>query len=238
MALVKLGGLAQDVRGSMNGTTFSRNRGGAYVKTKVSPVQPVSGFADAARAIFSALSKNWGSTLTDDQRAAWATFASTHTYVNVFGDAITLSGIAMFMAVNRPILQCGFAQISDPPVDFSAPAVLDMVPVLSSTDGVLDVAVLAPIFSVAPTVTQTLYIWLTGVIPPGRTVQKTDFKLINPPFNTIILPVTDLATMILSRLPGAYVVGTRLFARMAVLDTLTGALGVPLTAQVIITETV
>src|SRR5438094_3122359 len=100
MARVKLGGLAQDVRGTLNGNVFSRNRGGAYVRTKVSPVQPVSAFSSLARSIFAALSQAWSTDLSDVERAAWEAFAAVHPFVIVFGDAIVLSGIAFYQSVN------------------------------------------------------------------------------------------------------------------------------------------
>lgn len=231
MALVKLGGLAQDVRGSMNGTTFSRNRGGAYVRQKVSPVQPVSEYSSRARGFFSTLSQRWATGLTDPQRQAWGTFASTHTYVNVFGDAITLSGIAMYQAVNRAILQIGKPYLDDPPTDFSAPAVNSCVPVPLETANVLDTLAQTTTLTEALGASQTLYVFATAPLPPGRQPQKNEFKLINPFAYALVGLTTSFYADYIARLsnPGVSV-GQKIWFRVAVLDWSTGAVGVGLTA--------
>jgi hypothetical protein len=179
MALIKLGGLAQDVRGSLNGTTFSRNRGGAYVRTKTSPVQPVSEFSSRARAIFGDISQRWAVTLTQSQRGAWIAFASTHTFVNVFGDSITLSGIAMYQAINRMLGQIGKPYLDDPPVEFSVPSVVSATIAGTVDTGVLGTLTNTTVLSGASPTNFTLYVFATPPLPPGVTPQHSDFRLIN-----------------------------------------------------------
>lgn len=238
MAIIKLGGLAQDVRGSLNGTTFSRNKGGAYVRSKVSPVQPVSEFSSKARAIFAALSQRWATALTSAQRSAWVAFASTHTFVNVFGDAITLSGLNMYQSVNRAIMQVGKPLIDDPPSVFSAPAVMTCVPLPLSTAGVIATLAQTTVVSDALGAEQSLYVFATVPLPLGRTPQKNDFRLINPfTFSSIGL-TTSFAVAYNSRFdtPGV-IVGQTIWFRVAVLDWSTGAIGVGLTVPATIAET-
>lgn len=123
MALIKLGNAVQDARGSLNGTTFSRNKGGAYIRTKVSPVQPKTPKQLAVRALFAANSKAWSGLLTDTQRQGWTAFAQTYPYVNVFGDSSVLTGLAMFMAKNQVLTFIDQPQITDAPPDNSVTAI-------------------------------------------------------------------------------------------------------------------
>lgn len=230
MALIKFGAAVQDARGSMNGTTYSRNKGGAYMRQKVSPVQPPSTFSSASRAIFSMLSQRWATVLTAGQRAAWISFAATHTFVNVFGDAITLSGIAMYQSVNRAILQVGKPVIDSVPTTFTVPACLTCVPLPVAAAGVLTTLAQTTVASAAMPANGTLYVFATPPLSPGVVPQKSDYRLINPPtFGAITLTTSLLADYNLRFNTPAVVVGQRIGFRVAILDWSTGAIGVGLT---------
>lgn len=235
MALIKLGGLAQDVRGSLNGTTFSRNKGGAYVRTKVSPVQPVSSFSSLARALFAALATRWGTSLTQSQRQAWVTFATTHTFVNVFGDAITLSGINMYQSVNRALGQIGKPFLDDPPATFSAPAVTSTAIAGTVTAGVLSALTQATVISDTPPADYTVYVFATPPLPAGVTPQKSQFRLINKtPFSAITITTALLAAYNARFNTPGVTVDQLISFRLAILDWSSGALGVGVTAAAVL----
>jgi hypothetical protein len=122
MAKINFGGLAQDVRGSQNGLTYSRNAGGAYVRTKVSPVQPRSPRQLIVRASFALNSKAWSGTLTAAERTAWTAFAAANPITDVFGNAITINGLAMFNKLNQVLANLGIAMILTPPASLAVPA--------------------------------------------------------------------------------------------------------------------
>lgn len=232
MALIKLGGLAQDVRGSLNGTTFSRNKGGAYVRTKVSPVQPVSEFSSRARAIFADLSQRWSTTLTQPQRGAWIAFAATHTFVNVFGDAITLSGIAMYQAVNRQLGQIGKPYLDSPPDTFATPSVISATISGTVVAGVLATLINTTVLSGASPASFTLYVFATPPLPPGVTPQQSDFRLINRATYSQIGLTTALLAPYNFRFDTPGLTVTRLlWFRVACLDWATGCLGVGVTTS-------
>jgi len=237
MALIKTGGLVNDIRGSQNGLTFSRNKGGAYVRQKVSPVQPVSPFSSLARAIFTSLSQAWATALTAAQRAAWVTFASTHTFVNVFGDSITLSGIAMYQSVNRAIQQIGKVRIDNAPTVFTAPAVQSFTPVAVITAGVISTLTQTTVLAgaVAMPASGDLYIFATPPMPPGVKPQKSDFRLINPGTYSAVTLTSAILTLYNNRFgtPGA-VTGQQIAFRIAVLDWSTGAIGTGITVNYIL----
>lgn len=237
MALIKLGGLAQDVRGSLNGTTFSRNRGGAYVRQKVSPVQPVSEFSSRARAIFADLSQRWGTVLTQSQRQAWIAFAGTHTFVNVFGDSITLSGISMFQSVNRSVGQVGKPYLDDPPTEFNSPAVITSVIAGTVDTGVLTALTQTTTLSDTLPTDGTLYIFATPPLPPGVTPQKSDFRLINAFTYSLINLTTAILTAYNNRFDTPGLTSSQLiWFRVAVLDWSTGSIGVGVTVAATLTD--
>lgn len=115
MALIKSTILAQ-ISGSINGVTFAHNRGGAYARNRSLPSNPGTDRQDQVRTAMASLSKAWGESLTEMQRAAWRIFGSQQQVQNRLGDTITLSGIAAFNRVNLfRMSTLGAAMTEDPP---------------------------------------------------------------------------------------------------------------------------
>lgn len=116
MAKIRLGGIAQDIRGSQNGLTFSRNKGGAYVRQRVAPTNVASPARTRQRNIFAAAAKGWSGTINDTQRAAWTSFALVNPVTDIFGASVILSGMAMYVRLNSVLATVGAAAITDPPL--------------------------------------------------------------------------------------------------------------------------
>lgn len=114
MALIKSSLLA-DIRGSIGGTTYSRNRGGSYARNRTVPINPQSANQERARSSLSDWSTYWSNSLNNTQRAAWNQFAETVVAVNVLGESITYTGQQMFIRSSTLIQLAGSAPITDPP---------------------------------------------------------------------------------------------------------------------------
>lgn len=123
MAKVKFGGGVSDIRGSIGGTVFSRNSSGAYMREKVSPVNPNTPRQSVVRGRLTLLSKFW-QTLNSGLRIAWKNFANQHPVTNAFGAQVTLSGSLMFNRVNGVVLNLGGTILSTPPPNFDIPDVV------------------------------------------------------------------------------------------------------------------
>lgn len=222
MAKIKLGALTQDVRGTLNGNVFSRNRGGAYVRTKVTPVQPLSEFADFAKQLFGTISQRWSSVLTDEQRSAWEAFAAVHPFVNIFGDSIILTGIAFYQAANRRLMQLTENPIDDPPPSWS----------VEDTGGVTLLVEAGGDFIIsigrALTGDELLYVFATPKLLGARTPQKPDFRLIQTPAHPLVTPAADCYAVYNYRFdPQVLALGDRLAVRVQIINTVTGASSAP-----------
>ena len=68
MAKIKFGMMMTDASGKLGGQVFSKNRGGSYVRTKVTPTNPQSTAQMSIRGIFASISSRWSS-LTEAQRS-------------------------------------------------------------------------------------------------------------------------------------------------------------------------
>ncbi len=122
MALVKYGAGIVDMRGSIGGTTFARNRSGNYARARTKPINPNTGLQIAIRAAMAFLTDRWAQTLTNNQRIAWNLYASSVTVTNRLGESINLSGFNHYIRSNVPRKQSLAPVVDDGPVVFEIPA--------------------------------------------------------------------------------------------------------------------
>lgn len=116
MAKVKNPFLSVDARGSVNGMTASRSRSGQIMKAKSSPVQPRTQSQQSRRYTFARLNRQFQS-LTDEQIQAWNDFASNWTVTDKFGDAIKITGLNWFEALNSRLDAIKVSLQSTPPLN-------------------------------------------------------------------------------------------------------------------------
>jgi len=100
MAKVKFTAFMADARGKLNGTVFSKNRGGSYVRTKVTPSNPQTSFQSAVRQRLSSLSASFRA-LSASQILAWNNAVGDFLSTNIFGDTVTPSGLQLFVKLNH-----------------------------------------------------------------------------------------------------------------------------------------
>lgn len=122
MALIKFGGGITEMRGSIAGNTFARNRYGAYVRARTKPINPDTTLQQAVRASVSALSTRWADTLTAAQRTAWNLYAASVNMKNKLGETIHLSGFNHYIRSNAFLSRYSITNIDAGPVDFTLPA--------------------------------------------------------------------------------------------------------------------
>lgn len=132
MALIRPGPMVSDLRGSVGGTVFSRNRSGLYVRGRVSPTNPNSITQQQARAFMTQATQAWNS-LTAIQRAGWNSYAGSVVRTNPLGDSFTWSGQQAFVATNCMRYQVGLATLTTAPVVNSAGPTI--TPTMSVTAG-------------------------------------------------------------------------------------------------------
>lgn len=121
MALVKLGSLVSDIRGSVGGTVFTRNKSGAIVRQRTVPINPNTARQSTIRAIIAQVSASWAPGTTQAQKDAWGVFAANMLQPNKVGEAIQISGFNQFARANQTLLNAGLAAVADAPVIFNLP---------------------------------------------------------------------------------------------------------------------
>ena len=117
---IKWGALVVDGRGKLGGHVAAQNRGGSYLRTKVTPSNPQSTFQTEVRNLFGTISQSW-SGLNADQRAAWNNAVEEWKRTNIFGDLKIPSGKALYQRLNTQAQVAGYSALTLPPAKESIP---------------------------------------------------------------------------------------------------------------------
>lgn len=111
MAKIKFGMMMTDASGKLGGQVFSKNRGGSYVRTKVTPTNPQTTAQMVVRGIFASISSAWSS-LTEASRLSFNNLVGDYGTTDIFGDLHNPSGKALFQRLNQNLEISGQAQIT------------------------------------------------------------------------------------------------------------------------------
>jgi hypothetical protein len=110
-----------EIRGSVNGVTYARNRFGAYARAKASPVQPRTAAQTERRAQLTVLSQRWR-TLDESLRAEWRALADELTRSDTLGLTYRLTGLQAYLQFNLWRALLGIATQNNPPPQLDAPS--------------------------------------------------------------------------------------------------------------------
>lgn len=171
MAKIQFGTMVSDARGAQGGVTYARNKGGAYARQTVSPVQPLTARQTAQRAIFAVVTKAWQTT-TPAQQAGWNAWALINKVVDVFGNQLTLSGINAYLKINGTLMTFGLPTIQDAPAPPAAPG-----PLATTVTGVAATGILTITWASALAGGELYQIWSTQGVSAGAVPQKNLFRL-------------------------------------------------------------
>lgn len=231
MAKIKYSALVSDMRNKLNGSVLSKNRYGNYVRNKVTPVNPQTSFQLNQRANLSSLSAQWRG-LTQSQRDAWAIAASERPFTDIFGDTKTLTGQALFVSVNLNLLAAGNSVINDAGSSVSIP-VLESVSlaVASNAGGVIQDADVTILPATVPA-NFKLVVYGTPAYSAGISFVKNKYRYLGT--FTPVAGVVDISAALTARF-GSAAVGKKVSVKLALVSTISGQLGLPSSADAVIT---
>lgn len=194
---------------SQGNTTAARNRGGAYIRNRVVPVNPNTDKQTVQRELLASLSSSWRD-LTQAEREAWIALGLQMTRRDTLGQEYTLTGLQAYTSVNRNLILIG-----DDPTP-TAPA-LDMPPDLTDVD-------VASLTAAAFTIDWTAALdgdWIvfeaTAPVSPGRSFfPRSEYKLVQINDDTAEPPTTIHAAYL--SIFGARAVGTKIGVRVRLIS--------------------
>lgn len=228
MAKVKFGIGPADIRGKINGSVFARNRGGAYVRTKVTPLNPQTTAQVAARSLLTGLAQNFRS-LSQDQITAWNNAVTQWQTTDVFGDLVSPTGLALYVRLNANIQNGGGSPISTPPSPVGADALTSLTLTADVSSSEFDVA-FAP--ATVPA-NHALYVESTSMLSPGINNANSRFRFIGVAAAAATSPFDGFTAQTAKF--GSLVAGQKVYVRCKFINILTGEVSLALKASAIVT---
>lgn len=211
---IKFGAIVVDGRGKLGGHVFSKNRSGAYVRTKVTPDNPQSSFQSVARSLLAQFSSGWKG-LTQLQRDAWDGAVEDYAKTNVFGDLIKPTGKNLYTKLNMNLANVGENALSAPPMPAAVVGAENLVwDTITTADLKID-------FS--GDVGMTYQVDATPGLSPGINFFKEKYKRIG-----IIAGASSVSQTIKAIYEaryGAAVAGTKIAVRVTAVNKTTGQRG-------------
>lgn len=227
MAKVKFSALISEMRNKLNGSVFARNRGGNYLRTKVTPVNPQSIAQVAARSLLTQFSQGWRG-LTQTQRDAWNSVTDQWSTTDVFGDSIDPTGAQLYIRLNINIANAGGSAITTPPQPVGAEALDSLSVTAAAGAGQFDVEY-TPL---AVPADHTMYVESTPMVSPGISNASNRFRFIGTLAAAAASPA-DLSTEQTNKF-GALVEGQKVFVRAKFININTGEVSQRLVADTIV----
>lgn len=215
MAKIKFTAFLAEARGKLSGTVFSKNRGGNYVRTKVTPVNPQTSDQVAQRNRLSTYSQNFRA-LGASAIAAWNTAVANFTNTDIFGDIKTPAGINLYTRLNMNLDLAGQSAITTPPV----PAGADPVIITGVTSDVSSSLFTIASAAAAVPAGHTLIIEATPQLSPGKSFVKSEFRVIDTAAAAATFPIAAGSAYIAKF--GAPIAGQKVFCRVKTINNTTG----------------
>jgi len=224
MAIFTPGPTVGAVSGSIGGTTYSHNRGGAYMRVRRIPTKSFTAYAMFVKATMASVSRLWAG-LDANEQQAWRVWAQNNPITNRLGNQVTLAGHMAFMQLNNRLVQAGNGYIELPPV---VPAPVPLTSFSAVADVSDNTCVLT--FAASP-IGANNKLWLEAAVVdgPGISYVENLFKLIDISAANQATGL-DVKTELQARF-GNMIADQVIHWRAAILDTATGLLSGPITAQ-------
>jgi hypothetical protein len=171
---IKFGAVIVDGRGKIGGHVASKNRGGAYMRTKVTPTNPSTTSQAAVRNRLTSFAQSFRS-LTASQIQAWNAAVSDFAKTDSFGDIKQPSGVNLYMKLNSNLAEVGVVAILTPPLPAEVEPVISVS--ATATAGVPSFSV---VFTPTPVPANTAFILrATAQVSPGISNLSGKFRNID-----------------------------------------------------------
>ena len=224
---IKFGAIVVAGSGKIGGHVASKNRAGAYMRTKVTPVNGQTAFQSAVRNLFSSISSAFRA-LTVNQIKSWNDAVVNFKNTNIFGDVVHPSGFNLYQRLNNNLVRIGEAMIDEPPLPVSLPEIVTAVASQVHAGATLIT------FTTDPDITASVVeISATPPLSPGKSFVKSELRLIGM-MPTIAAHVTTLTALYATKFGGPGAAGQKVFFSLKQVSNVTGQAGIPVKISCII----
>lgn len=226
---LKWGALVVDGRNKIGGHVASKNRAGAYLRTKVTPVNPQSVDQNVVRNRFTIYSQGWRG-LTQAQRDAWNAAVGDYATTDIFGDLKNPTGFNLYQRLNNNLVTVGASAVTSPPI----PAAVGVVVADSLTAEDDTVAEsLSLVMSEAVPANTAVKVFATPAISAGKSYVKNQYRLVSTLDAAESTPYNLLAEY-QAKYGNITQTGMKIYVKLEAINTNTGQAGTPSEVSTII----
>ncbi len=224
---IKFGALVVAGRGKIGGHVASRNRAGAYLRTKVTPVNPATVYQVAVRNRLAGISTDWRG-LTAAQRIAWNAAVSDYAKTDIFGDIRNPSGFNLHQKLNNNLVNIAKAQIAAPPLPEAVDAFTACS--LAAANGAQTVTIT---YAPAIEADHSALVYFTPAISPGVSFVKSEYRQTDVIVTADASPLS-IETEYIAKFGAVGAEGMKIFVQMVQINWGTGQAGIPIPASCLI----
>lgn len=215
--------MLSEMRGKVASSVYSKNKGGAVIRNRVTPINRRSTSQTEQRQQFSSLSSSWRG-LTQAQRDGWNSAAASFPQQDSLGQTIFLTGAQLYIRCNANLILIGQAQITDAPTPTSFDVLAVGAIAFDASAGTATVA-----FTPTPVPAgYNLVIRATRPLSPGKSfVGSSEFRFIQAIAAAGASPANIAAAYIaqFGAITGA--AGQKVFIEMFLVEIASGLAGIP-----------
>lgn len=213
---IKWGALVVDGRGKIGGQVASKNRSGAYMRNKVTPVNPATSYQVDVRATLGSLAAGWRG-LTQAQRDSWNAAVADFKKTDIFGDIQNPSGFNLYIRLNANLAAINVAPISAPPLPtsvsvFTGIQALSVDPTPTVTTTVTPATIPA---------TESVIVRATGPVSAGKGFVKSEFRQIGV-LTTVTAGAVDVSALWVTKFGSSLPAGSKVFVEFVHVNESTG----------------
>lgn len=215
---MKFGAIVVDGRNKIGGHVASKNRAGAYLRTKVTPVNPQTSYQLGARTDLTTYSQGWRG-LTQAQRDAWNAAVGDYQRTDIFGDLKSPTGLNLYARLNIELGLIGESAISTPPLPESVGAVAATALAAAAGAGTISLTLDGNV----PADT-AIKVYATPAVSPGKSFVKSQYRFIGY-FGTGETTPVNIKTVYDARFGAVGAAGQKIFVKIIPVNDNTGQTG-------------
>lgn len=217
---MKFGAIVTDGRGKIGGHVASKNRAGAYLRTKVTPVNAQTPYQMEIRNRFTILAQAWRG-LTQAARDAWNGAVADYAKTDIFGDLHNPTGSALYQRLNNNLSIIGVAAIGVPPLPSAVGAVTAVSVAIAAGAGTMSL-----VMGAAVPAGTSVKVLATPPLSAGKDFVKSEYRIIDVLAAAAGTPV-NLKAAYEAKFGSVGIAGQKVFVKLVAVNAVTGQEGTP-----------
>lgn len=226
------GAIVSEVRGKIAATVFGRNKGGAVIRNRITPINRRSTSQQLRKQLLASFASQWRG-LTQAQRDSWNSASLNFPQTDNLGQVIYLTGEQLYIRSNANLVMIGQSQITSAPT----PSSFDVL-AFTSLDATADDGVISLAFTPTVPAGFSMVVRATPPLSPGKqSPGRSAFRYLQTIAAAATSPqaLTTAYANVFGAITGA--TGQKIFVEFFLVENASGLSGIPVSGEGVILAT-